>query len=116
METLLRLSVPLCGLFLGTLLFSRVGAWIQALTAVFQDEHGKSKLAMLLLAVFFHSGPWLAAAASYWAYRVLSAPHGSSWEWFFGAALAALPVWIVVLVVLHQRSKRPVAERAKSTG
>jgi hypothetical protein len=101
LDTLAELSAPFFGLFLGTLLFSRVGAWIQAVASALQDEQGKSRLAALVLAVFLNSGPWLAAAVMYWAYYVLSAPHRSAWEWFFSAALAAFPIWIVVLLVLH---------------
>lgn len=116
MDTLVELSAPFFGLFLGTLLFSRLGAWIQAIASALQDEQGKSRLAALFLATFLNSGPWLAAAVMYWAYYVLSTPHRTAWESFFGAAAAALPVWIVVMVFLHQRSKRLAAERARVPG
>lgn len=69
-ETVLQLSAPIGGLVLGTLLFARVGSWVQAIVAALKAP-GSGRRALPLVALL-HSGPWLLAAVAYWAYHVLS--------------------------------------------
>ena len=115
METALQLSAPVWGFFLGTFLFSRVGGWIQAIAAAFQNRRGDANLKTVPLVTVLHSGPWLLAAVVYWAYHILSAPHAPAWDWFFGGVITAMPVWVAISIYLYRRSKRLVAERAKGT-
>ena len=96
MEEVLNTVASILGFFLGTFLFSRVGAWIEAKL---------SARAFPVIALSINSGPWLVAAVAYWGYHVLSKPHASAWDWFFAASVAAIPVWLVVLFLLHWRNK-----------
>ena len=96
MEDVLNIVASIVGFFLGTLLFSRVGAWIQAMTGARDCP---------AIVVPLNSAPWLLAAVAYWAYHVLSKPHSPAWNWFFAAAVAAIPIWLVVLFFLHRRNK-----------
>jgi len=99
METVLELSAPVWGFFLGTLLFSRVGAWIQAIASAVESKSA-------VTVVFLNSGPWLLAAVVYWAYYVLSGAHARRWDWFFGGLAASIPIWLGISVYLHARNKK----------
>jgi len=105
-SVILDLIAPVLGFFLGTFLFSRVGSWIQAIaTAVQASKDGAPKATVAMVAVL-SSGPWLLAAFGFWAYYVLSAPHGPAWNWFFGAVGAAIPAWLLISLYLYWRSKQ----------
>jgi len=115
METILQVSAPIWGFFLGTFLFSRVGGWIQAIAAALQNRRGEAGWKTAPLVAVLHSGPWLLAAMVYWAYHVVSAPHLPAWDWFLGGVVTAIPVWFAISIYLYRRSKRLGVERAKST-
>jgi len=110
----LEIAAPILGLFLGTFLFSRVGAWVQALAtaAKASSTTGASRGNIALIAVL-HSGPWLLAGVVFWAYHVLSDAHQRAWDWFFGAVVVSIPVWFIVLLYLHHRAKRIQAAAAR---
>jgi hypothetical protein len=113
METVLQLSAPVWGFFLGTLLFSRVGSWIQAIATAVQNGAGQFT-GPVLLAIFLNSGPWLLAAVTYWGYHVLAEPHAHAWDWFFGSLVASIPIWIAISIYLHWRNKRRNAKGANA--
>jgi hypothetical protein len=115
METVLQISAPVWGFFLGTFLFSRVGGWIQVIATALQNRRGDTGLKIVPSVAFLHSGPWLLAAVVYWAYHILSAPHAPAWDWFFGGVVTAMPAWVAISIYLYRRSKRLGAERAKGT-
>ena len=110
----LEIAAPILGLFLGTFLFSRVGAWFKAIAtaAKLSSSPGSSRGNIALVAVL-HSGPWLLACVAFWAYNVLSDVHQRAWEWFFGAMAVSIPVWFIVLLYLHHRAKRVRAAAAR---
>ena|ERR1700730_16889335 len=113
METVLQLSAPVWGFFLGTLLFSRVGAWIQTIATVLQNRPDQSS-GTLVLAIFLNSGPWLLATVAYWAYYVLAEPHAQAWNWFFGGLLASIPIWVAISIYLYWRNRRRAAKGANA--
>jgi len=119
MESVLQWLAPVLGLFLGTLLISRVGSWVEAIVTTVQNarrdatnKDAQRTLVWPLAAVaILHSGPWLLGVTVYWAYYVLTAPHAPEWLWFFGGVAAAPVVWTPVLIFMHRRGRRLEAER-----
>jgi len=111
----MQLSAPVWGFFLGTLLFSRVCGWIQAIASALHSRRSEADAPIIPLVIFLNSGPWLLATVVYWSYHVLSEPHAPAWEWFFGGVLAAMPVWVAISIYLYWRSKRVAVERGKGT-
>jgi hypothetical protein len=110
----LEIAAPVLGLFLGTFLFSRVGAWVQALaTAAKASSTTGASVGNIALIAVLHSGPWLLAGVVFWAYHVLSAAHQRAWDWFFAAVVVSIPVWFIVLLYLHHRAKRIQAAAAR---
>src|SRR5712691_8568669 len=103
----LEIAAPIFGFFLGTFLVSRVGAWVQAIVTAARSSNtqGASRSGVALVAVL-SSGPWLLAGIICWAYYVLSDTHQHAWDWFFGAAAASIPAWLVILLYLHRRARR----------
>ena len=117
--TVLQLAAAVAGLFVGTFLVSRVGTWIEAVVTAFRtrrNEQASARLAIGIVAwaAVLNSGPWLLAGALYWAYYVLSGPHAPAWDWFFAAAAAAVPIWLVISIYLYRRSKRSRPEGVNS--
>lgn len=118
--TALDLAAAVAGLFLGTFLFSRVGSWIEAIVIAARTSRDRQTLAQrsavasIALAAILNSGPWLLAGMLYWAYHVLSKPHLTAWNWFFAAIIAAVPIWLAVLIYLHHRGKRTQAAREEN--
>ena len=100
---LFYVGVPVMGLLIGGLILSRVLSWLQAMVTAHRFPEAGTKLAA---AAVLHSGPWLLAGIAYWAYHVLSAPHGPAWDWFFGAMAVAIPVVIVISAVMGRRDRR----------
>jgi hypothetical protein len=110
----LEIAASLGGFFLGTFLFSRVGSWVQAIaTAALTSKRDGAPKSAIAVAAVLSSGPWLLAAFIFWAYYVLSAPHARAWNWFFGAVGAAVPIWLLISLYLHHRSRRIRAAAAK---
>ena len=116
METVLQLSAPMWGFFLGTLLFARVGRWIQSISTASGDplDPASCRTRAVAAATLLHSGPWLLVAMAYWAYQVLAQPHAPAWDWFFSGVVAAIPVWAIVTLHYYRRGKRIEAKRAKA--
>lgn len=115
MDTVLQFSAPIGGFFLGTLLFARVGSWIEVIvTALKNSRDERTPLQQTWLkavpVVILHSGPWLLAAVVYWAYHILSESHTLAWELFFGGVVASLPIWVAISIYLYFRGKRIRAE------
>ena len=95
MADLLPVLAALPGLFVGTLLVSRVGSWVETIV-----KH-RSALAAIL-----HSGPWLLGATIYAAYYLLRSPHAPAWDGFFAGVAAAPLAWAPILVFLARRRKK----------
>ena len=96
MAELLPVLAALLGLFVGTLLVSRVGRWVETMV-----KHRSAVAAVL------HSGPWLLGATIYAAYYLLRAPHAPAWDWFFAGIGAAPILWIPILILLARRRRTP---------
>jgi hypothetical protein len=96
MAELLPVLAALLGLFVGTLLVSRVGSWVETMV-----KHRSAVAAVL------HSGPWLLGATIYAAYYLLRAPHAPAWDWFFAGIGAAPILWIPILILLARRRRTP---------
>jgi hypothetical protein len=112
-EGLLAVVAPVFGFVLGIIVLARVGRWGESLVIGSRRWRGvageRVSLGSLLILVFLHSGPWLLAAFSYWAFVILSKAHSANWNWFFGAAVASWPVmlafaWLVVYRAKQRRS------------
>lgn len=104
---LLEIVAPIFGLFLGTVLVSRVGAWVQMIVTMAKSSSssGTPKSRVALVAVL-SSGPWMLAGVIFWAYYVLSQEHQRAWDWFFGAAAVSIPAWLIFMFYFYQRAKR----------
>ena len=100
---ILYVGVPLIGFFMGGLLLARLISWLRAVVTAHRLGDVPSKLP---LAMALHSAPWLLAGIGYWAYHVLSSPHGVAWDWFFAAMLAAFPVLITVSALIDRRNRK----------
>ena len=96
MDSLLPFIAPVLGFFLGTLLVSRVGGWVQVIAS------SRSPVVLVL-----HSGPWPLAATIYAAYFLLRSAHAPAWEWFFAGVGAAPIVWTPILIFLARRRRTP---------
>jgi len=97
---LIAFLAVLPGLFVGTLLISRVGSWMQTMV-----KH-RSAVAALL-----HSGPWLLGVTIYAAFYLLRSPHAPAWDWFFGAVGATALLWVPILIFLARRKRTEIHRR-----
>lgn len=110
MDLVFFFFAPVLGVFVGTLLVSRIGIWVAALVETVREAQGPSAWSVLTILVF-HSAPWLLGLTVYWAWYTLSAPHSPAWPWFFGGICAAPLLWAPVFLLEIRRAKRIEAER-----
>jgi hypothetical protein len=113
-SVVIDLVAPIMGFFVGTFLFSRVGGWLHAIvTAVKASKNDDAPKGTVAIVAVLSSGPWLMAGVIFWAAYVLSDAHARAWDWFFGAVVVAIPVWILFSVHLYRRGKRIQAAAPK---
>jgi len=119
--TVAHLAAALCGFFAGTLLFTSsirwVGLAVEAWSQAARIAGGKPPLPRFALTLaaqsLFHSGPWLALAAAFFAWHVGSEPWA---PWFFTGALASLAFMGAVTASALVQMKRARARRGPDAG
>jgi hypothetical protein len=116
-----HLAAAVFGSFAGTLLFTSSIRWVwlaaEAWSQAARVAGGKPPFPRLALTIaaqsLFHSGPWLAVAAAFFAWHVRSEP----WvPWFFAGALASLAFMGAVTANALVQMRRGRARRGPDAG
>ena len=109
---MLPLVAVLAGFMVGLQLLSRVGHWILSIRSTAKPSSAVPEVeslaarASLLSAVVLNAAPWLVLIVGSWAGYVLSRPHSTPWNWFFGTIALTPPLFGPLAWVLAQRAIR----------
>lgn len=102
MTILANVGLGMIGLFLGNMLFAKVGEWIVTIYGIAKDGEG-SKAPRIAFAALFSAGPWFLGVTGLFAFYVYSKP----WAiWIFVGAACAIVFFGLLSLYLARRAAR----------